>query len=79
MHATNKSTEDEYTSRWLVGGVIWIPVVDRIFDEGTCAILLAVSLESCGEASASANIIGEEITIYICFFSYDNVFKVILH
>ena len=32
MQATNNSTEDEFY-RWLVGGVIWIAVVDIIFDE----------------------------------------------
>ena len=33
MHATNKSTEDEFY-RWLVGSVIWIAVVDITLDEG---------------------------------------------
>ena len=73
MHATNKSAEDEFY-RWLVGDVIWIAVADRIFDEGIlgnsmAAILLAVSLESCSKANASADVTEEEITIYILFFS----------
>ena len=73
MHGTNKSAEDEFY-RWLVGGVIWIAVADRIFDEGIlgnsmAAILLAVSLESCSKANASADVTEEEITIYILFFS----------
>ena len=63
------------TSRWLVGGVIWIAVVDRTFDEGIlgnsmAAFLLAVSLESCSKANASADVTEEEITIYILFFSW---------
>ena len=62
-----------FTSKWLVGGVIWIAVVDRTFMRESCAILLAVSLESCSKANASADVIEEEITIFICFFSYDNV------
>ena len=71
MHATNKSAEDEFY-RWL-GGVIWITVVDRIFDEGIlgnsmAAYLLAVSLESCSKANVSADVTEEEITIYILFF-----------
>ena len=73
MHATNKSAEDEFY-RWLVGGVIWIAVVDRIFDEGILgnsmtAILLAVSLESCSKVNASVYVTEEEITIYILLFS----------
>ena len=63
------------TSRWLVGGVIWIAVVDRTFDEGILgnsmeAFLLAVSLESCSKANASADVTEEEITIYIWSFSW---------
>ena len=71
MQATNKSAEDEFY-RWLVGGVIWIAVVDKIFHEGilcisVAAILLVISLESCSKANASADVIEEENNLYASF------------
>ena len=71
LHATNKSTEDEFY-RWLVGGVILITVVDRIFHEGIlcnsmAAILLVMSLESCSKANASADVIQEKNHLYVSF------------
>ena len=71
MQATNKSTEDEFY-RWLVGGVIWIAVVDRIFHEGVlcnsiAAILMVMSLESCSKANASGDVIEEENNLYAPF------------
>ena len=43
LHATNKSTEDEFY-RLLVGGVIWTAVVDRIFHKGILCISMAAIL-----------------------------------